>query len=101
MKKMYPCIETTLDFDYFNQEIRLWINKESLMLPTYPLLPDTIKLIFETHKITENTFNLPLVFAEISKLPNINAVQISQKAKEGEPQWGTVVYTVDFEDNKG
>lgn len=85
----YPCIETTLDYEYGDYVIRLWLNEKTV---TERIYPDLISFIRESSCGTTQTSE---IIAKLANFENINAIQIKQKPKDG-ISWGVVVYTVEF-----
>lgn len=86
--KIYPCIESTLEFPVGKYLCRLWIDEEEVKEFDHADLISKIKEIS----------HLPLeaIIAFVSTLPKINAVQFKTK---GFPEKGIVVYFVDFEND--
>ena len=90
--KQFPCIESTLDITLGSRTIRLWINRKDI--PENSDLLEYEKQIIKNWLLPKREF---LLWA--SELPNINAIQLLERV--GDIKYGTVVYTVPFEDVHG
>lgn len=96
--KKYPCIETTLDYETGNFIIRLWIDKTNSDDDTVKSSETIAYLRGLTDGFWHHDSIFDLLIEKLSKIPNINAFQIKEKAKDG-ISWGTVVYTVYFSED--
>ena len=86
-KPLYPCIERTVEFPVGDYLYRLWIAEEDLQeQQDYANMIKDIKDFAPSHTREE-------VIKMIGTLGNVNAVQIKSK---GFPEYGLIVYYVDF-----
>lgn len=92
----YPCIENTIDLDFTDHLVRLWINKDRIS-QDFILEEQIVSAIKQFYQSSGMSGRESLI-NRIVKLPDVNAVQVIEK-KEG-VRYGTVVYTVNF-DSKG
>lgn len=98
---MYPCVESTLEISTGNRTLRLWVNVKDI--------PENFGLQTSVEEIKNKMLAEPdhkkLLEWAILTIPNINAIQIlidySQGYEEYGVRFGTVVYTVPFEDVHG
>lgn len=94
----FTCVESTIDISYGIRTVRLWVNRDLKDIPENPEL-----LFYEqVVKIKEKLKNyLPHneLLSWLSTLPKVNAVQLIEHYSGVD--YGTVVYTVPFEDVHG
>jgi len=99
--KPFPCIESTLDITDIpsGRTVRLWINRNNI--PVDPLPLDTLEIVdWVREQLTNQISDTRLIEVLVSKFSNINAIQILQERLFG-VKFGTVVYTVPFDDVHG
>lgn len=98
--KQFPCVESTIDItDGFGfRRVRLWINRKDI--PKAPELEFYQEIEQIKNKLADPSISHDELLLWLSAAPNVNAVQLLQKF--GDREWyGTVVYTVPFEDVHG
>jgi len=98
--KKFPCIESTLDITDIssNRTIRLWINTNDI-----PNDFEQIKIIedFVREQINKKSSSKELI-ERLTEIPTVNAIQVMEpSAYANDVIYGTVVYTVPFEDVHG
>lgn len=104
--KLFPCIESTLDIEDrpTGRIVRLWINRNDIPKGEANLFGDLTAEIKQ--KLVYNMADDELI-KWLAKIPNVNAIQIINSDKYyfgtdfGVVKYGTVVYTVPFEDVHG
>ena len=98
--KKFPCIESTIDITTVDgRTIRLWINNPDGLTRNVNDIAEKVQATLEDMAFFDNSSHLLEIFAE---LPNVNAVQIIEPHTHTfGPRYGTVVYTVPFEDVHG
>lgn len=99
---MYPCVESTLEISTGNRTLRLWVDVKDI--PKNFGLQNYVGEI-KDKMISEPEHNKVLEWA-ILTIPNINAIQIlidypQSDNEEYGVRFGTVIYTVPFEDVHG
>lgn len=99
--KKYPCVETTIDITWGPRTIRLWVNVTYKTIPEYPQRPLAVAL---AQRVKDKLWKGDLTHRELvswlTKLPYVNAVQVIEGI-DTDIRYGTVVYTVPFEDVHG
>lgn len=97
--KPFPCIESTLDVTYGSRTVRLWINRSDV--------PSTLArhvsyIVTEIKEKLVSKIAVDELIMWLAALPNVNAVQVLERdEEESSIVYGTVVYTVPFEDVHG
>jgi len=91
----YPCIESTIDLTLKNFEVRLWINQKDI-----PVNFAEEKKLADDITAFAGDKTLKHIIEYCATLPNVNAVQV-RTYKDKKANYGVVIYTVDFQDNKG
>lgn len=86
--KRWPCVEGTIDLTCDKWLVRLWIDQEDAFLPLYADFEKIREHVNEGHEPVE------IINFAREVIPTLNAIQL--KEKEGETQFGIVVYLVDF-----
>lgn len=106
-QKEFPCIESTIDFDYDRITVRLWIDRDRLgKLDTHGddlfIVQDVVNWLDE-HKPQVEWETLLLRY--LADIPYVNAAQVlfrlGDSAGAVNVKIGRVVYTVPFEDVHG
>lgn len=95
--KKYPCIESTVDFDYGDIRIRLWINEDDLIPSDMTANIHNIKAFLFEVGVKDRIEIINYIAKEI---PNVNAVQVMDRyLNDQDIRFGTVAYTVDFSED--
>lgn len=94
LTKKYPCIESTVDLNYGDITIRMWIDEDDL-IPTdiSSFLKNIKSFLYETG--TKDRVEIINFIAK--EIPRINAVQVLDHYFDNdEIRLGTVAYMVNF-----
>lgn len=99
MTAAYPSVETTIDVTAGRTTVRLWINRSEI--PENPVL-EYQHLVREVRSLLRQRTPHRALVRLLSITLNLNAVQVIRHGwRFSRVHYGTIVYTVPFEDVHG